>query len=132
MAPPEYVPVYACLYNANMDQRTPDWSQQREQSRAQLRVREMELAQQETEVSIEIQDLTARIQDLAARLSSASLRQQTIMQSRRDLESDKKRDQERDDELVARLSKRDEGARSPKRWKGSGDGQGGDVEMEGH
>lgn len=103
----------------------PDWSQRREQSQAQLQVREMQIAQEETEVSILIQDLTAQ-------LSTASIRQQRALQSRRELETDKQRHQERDNQLFARQSKRDQGARSPKRRKGSGEGQGGDVEMEGH
>ena len=107
-----------------MDQREPDWSQLREQSEAQLRVREMEIAQEETEVS-------NLIDDLMAQLSKAQERQKKALQSRIELIKDQQRHRERDNELFARQSKRDLGGRSPKRHKGSGEGSGGDVDMEG-
>ena len=84
----------------------------------------MQIAQEETEVSLLIQDLTAQ-------LSRASTRQQRALQFRRELETDKQQHQEKDDKLFACQSKRDDGGRSPKRQKGSGEGFGGNVDMEG-
>ena len=98
----------------DLDSRTLQWSQAREQRRATLQTRELDIARQETEVSDLLQDLTAR-------LSLATTRREEIRQQRVALDADKEQAQANDDELIAELSKGHRGAPSPKRQRGDGE-----------
>lgn len=132
----EYVFVSITHTFSNICQNRSEWSGLREQSRASLRVREMEVSQREAEALIQaqgamaqVQRATAQLAGATAQLSGALARQQEIRQLRQALETDQRRDQARDNELISSLLRRNEGAPSPKRQKGGDKEQEGDEEM---